>query len=62
MATAERIKELKQKIKNLKRTSKGEAAFRKLIRLQALLAYPSRLSCLEQIASHFDLSAKSLKC
>jgi len=39
MTTAERIKELKQKIKHIKKTSKGGADFRKLIRLQALLAY-----------------------
>jgi transposase len=61
MTTAERIKELRQKIKHIKKTSKGGADFRKLIRLQALLAYYRQRSCLDQIALHFDLSVKSLK-
>jgi transposase len=61
MTTAERIKELRQKIKHIKKTSKGGADFRKLIRLQALLAYYRQRSRLDQIALHFDLSVKSLK-
>ncbi|MDD1613517.1 MAG: helix-turn-helix domain-containing protein, partial [Methylococcaceae bacterium] len=50
-----------QKIKHIKKTSKGGADFRKLVRLQALLAYYRHPSCLNQIALHFDLSVKSLK-
>lgn len=61
MTTVERIKELKQKIKHIKKTSKSGADFRKLIRLQALLAYYRHRSCLDQIALHFDWSVKSLK-
>jgi len=61
MTTAERIKELKQKIRQLKKTCKSGADYRKLIRLKALLAYYRHSSCLKQIASHFDLSVKSLK-
>ena len=61
MTTAERIKELKQKIKHIKKTSKGGADFRKLVRLQALLAHYRHGSSLDQIALYFDLSVKSLK-
>jgi transposase len=52
---------LKQKIRQLKKTCKSGADYRKLIRLKALLAYYRHSSCLKQIASHFDLSVKSLK-
>lgn len=61
MNTAERIKELKQKIKHIRKTSRGGADFRKMTRLQALLAYYRHRSCLDQIALHLDLGVKSLK-
>ena len=61
MITAERIKELRQKSNTSKKTSKGEVDVRKLICLQALMAYYKDQFCLNPIALNFDLSIKNLK-
>ncbi|MDD5035775.1 MAG: helix-turn-helix domain-containing protein [Methylococcaceae bacterium] len=60
MQPAERVKELKRAIQQLKKSPRGGANFRRLTRLQALLAY-YRQQPLERIAACYDLNVKSLK-
>ena len=60
MKPADRIKELKRAIHQLKKSSRGGADFRRLIRLQALMAY-YRQQPLERIAACYDVDVKSLK-
>ena len=60
MNPAERVKELKRAIQQIKKGSRGGADFRRVTRLQALIAY-YRQQPLERIAACYDLDVKSLK-
>jgi transposase len=60
MQPADRIKELKRAIQQLKKQGGGGADFRCLIRLQALLAY-YRQQPLQRIAQCYDLGMKTLR-
>jgi len=60
MNPADRIKELKRAIQQLKKSSRGGADFRRLIRLHALVAY-YRQQPLDRVAACYDMDTKSLK-
>ena len=60
MQSADRIKELKRAIQQLKKRGGGGSDFRCLIRLQALLAH-YRQQPLPRIAQCYDLSVKTLR-
>jgi transposase len=60
MKPADHVKELKRAIRHIKKSSRGGADFRRLIRLQALAAY-YRQQPLERIAACYDVDVKSLR-
>ena len=60
MKPADRVKELQRAIKQLKKGKRSASDIRKILRLQALVAY-YRQQPLERIAACFDLNLKSLK-